>query len=164
VNSSVTNRFKRILGTLAAHNVNFILVGGVAAIFNGAPIATFDVDIVHDRDLGNIARLLSALSELGAVYRQPGRELRPDTSHLAGLGRQLLTTKFGLLDVLGAIGDGHDYADLLPHTTEVDIGEKAAIRVLNIEMLIQSKHEVSGEKDKAVLDILRRTLIEKSQL
>ena len=33
----------------------FILVGGLAAVLNGAPVNTFDVDIVHSRDTANVA-------------------------------------------------------------------------------------------------------------
>lgn len=35
---------------LAGHGVDFIVVGGVAAVLGGAPISTFDLDIVHARD------------------------------------------------------------------------------------------------------------------
>ena len=49
------------LDVLSAHAVDFIVVGGVAAVLGGAPISTFDVDIVHARDDANVARLVSAL-------------------------------------------------------------------------------------------------------
>ena len=39
------------------------------------------------------------------MYRaQPERQLRPGETHLASAGHQLLSTKFGPLDVLGMIG------------------------------------------------------------
>jgi hypothetical protein len=39
-------RFLDILRVLSRHRVEFILVGGVAAILEGAPVSTFDLDIM----------------------------------------------------------------------------------------------------------------------
>lgn len=61
--------FLAILKILAAHEVEFIVVGGVSAVLQGAPIATFGLDLVHSREPRNIARLIEALKELGA-YEQ----------------------------------------------------------------------------------------------
>jgi len=37
--------------------VDFLVLGGLAAVLNGAPVSTFDLDIVHSREPANIARL-----------------------------------------------------------------------------------------------------------
>jgi len=60
-----------LLSTLRRHRVRFILVGGVAAVIEGAPVATFDVDVVHARDERNLERLLGALRERDRRDRQP---------------------------------------------------------------------------------------------
>ena len=62
-------RFGDALATLARHGVEFVVVGGVAAVLNGAPISTFDLDIVHARSEENLDRLLAALTELDARDR-----------------------------------------------------------------------------------------------
>jgi hypothetical protein len=81
-----------------------VVVGGVAAVLNGAPISTLDLDIVHARSEENLDRLLAALTELDARYRDlTGRVLRPERSALAGDGHHLLITSYGPLDVLGQI-------------------------------------------------------------
>lgn len=46
--------------TLAKHEVEFIIVGGMAAILRGTPVSTFDLDVVYERSAANIERLLSA--------------------------------------------------------------------------------------------------------
>ena len=51
-----------LLSELSASGVRFVLVGGLAAVTQGAPITTFDVDIVHDRELENVRRLVSSRS------------------------------------------------------------------------------------------------------
>ena len=158
-------RLLRTLCALTEGNVQFILVGGLAAVLNGAPINTNDVDVVHSRDAANIARLLPVLESLDAIYRiQPERRLRPTESYLVSSGHQNLVTRLGPLDLRGTIGRNLSYEDLLPHSVEMDIGEGIRIRVLDLETLIAIKEELGGEKDRAVLPTLRRTLEEKRKL
>lgn len=152
--------FSRALRALVEGRVEFVVVGGIAAVLDGAPVNTFDLDVVHSRAAANIARLLLVLEQLNAVYRiQPGRQ--PTASHLESAGHQNLITSYGPLDVLGTIGRGLGYPELLPHTVEMEIGEGFRVRVLDLETLIAIKEELGGEKDKAMLPILRRTLEEK---
>lgn len=142
--------------------VDFIIVDSLAASLHGVPIGTFDVDVVHSRDAANIARLLPVLEALDAVFRmQPERRLKPNASHLASAGHLNLITRYGPLDLLGTIGRDLGYQDLVPHSVELDISEGLRIRVLDLETLIAIKEELGGEKDRAVLPILRRTLEEK---
>jgi len=65
------------------------------------------------------------------------------------------------LDLLGTIGRDLGYRELLPHSVDLDISEGLRIRVLDLETLIALKEELAGEKDRAALPILRRTLEEK---
>lgn len=152
-------RLLEILQVLLKHRVDFILVGGVAAVLHGAPVDTFDVDVVHSTDPANVERLLSALEELDAIYRvQPERRLRPTASHLSSPGHQLTLTRFGPLDFLGTIGSHRRYEDLLPNTSAMELAPDVEVRVLNLDTLIAVKEEVGGVKDLAVLPLLRRTL------
>ncbi len=153
------------LRTLHDGNVEFILVGGLAAVLNGSPVDTFDVDVVHSRETANIDRLLPVLDALDAIFRmQPERRLRPNASHLASAGHLNLITRYGPLDLLGTIGQDLGYQELLPHSIELNIAAGLRIRVLDLETLIAIKEELGGEKDRAVLPILRRTLEEKKKL
>lgn len=130
-------------------------------MLHGAPVNTFDIDIVHSRETTNIERLLRALETLDAVFRiQPERRLKPTASHLASSGHLNLITRFGPLDVLGTIGKDLGYDELIPHSAELDIGQGLRVRVLDLETLIAIKEELGGEKDRAALPILRRTLEE----
>jgi predicted nucleotidyltransferase len=153
--------FGGLLQTLVDRGVDFLVVGGVSAVLQGATLNTFDLDIVHSTEPANIARLLAALRELDAYYRaQPDKRLRPDQTHLSSPGHQLLMTRFGPLDVLGAIGKGRRYQDLLPHASEMTIGGGIRIRVLDLETQIAVKEEIGQEKDLAALPVLRRALEE----
>jgi hypothetical protein len=155
--------FLALLEALVGHGVDFIVVGGVSAVLHGAPVTTFDLDLVHSRAPENIDRLLSALRDLDAYYRGQGdRQIRPGPAHLASPGHQLLMTRFGPLDLLGTIGTNRDYVDLFEHTVELKI-RGLHVRILNLETLIEIKEEVGHEKDKVVVPILRRTLEERSK-
>lgn len=155
--------FLAILKVLAAHEVDFIVVGGVSAVLQGAPIATFDLDVVHSREPANIERLIKALQELGAYYRGQGtRRIEPSPSLLASPGHQLLLTIHGPLDLLGTIGKGRGYEALTGLAEDIVVGP-VRVRVLGLPAIIESKEEAGREKDKAVLSILRRTLEERQK-
>ncbi len=156
--------FPSILRALVEHAVDFIVVGGVGAVLQGAPVSTFDLDIVHSRAEDNIQRVLKALAALDAYYRmQPERRIRPDASHLSSAGHQLLMTKYGPLDVLGVIGRSQGYEELLAHVNLMQVGAGLAVQVLDLAKLIEVKSETAGEKDLGTLPILRKTLEEKGR-
>lgn len=143
--------------------MDFIVVGGICAVLHGAPISTFDLDLVHSREPENIRRLMTALQTLEVYYRtQPERQIKPGVSHLSSPGHQLLMTRFGPLDLLGTIGRGSTYDHLLEHTAEMQVGRGLKVLVLSLEKLIEIKEETAGEKDRAVLHVLRRTLEQKA--
>ncbi|MEZ4525837.1 MAG: hypothetical protein R2941_07955 [Desulfobacterales bacterium] len=152
------------LPVLVKHEVRFIVVGGVCAVLHGAPVTTFDLDIVHSRSSENLHRLVLALTELEAYYRgHPGKRLKPDAQSMSSSGHHLLMTKSGPLDVLGTIGNQHDYEELLAHTEIISTGEMQ-LRILTLEHLIRIKEESSHEKDRFVLSILKSILKEKNRL
>src|ERR1700728_3471462 len=149
------------LRALQEGGVEFIVVGGVAAVLNGAPITTFDIDVVYSRKPGNIEALSRVLVRMDATFRaQQERRLRPAASHLAAGGHLNLLTRYGPLDLLGTIGQDMGYQELVPHSAEFDLGGGLRVRVLDLETVIELKQQLGGEKDVAVLPILRRTLSE----
>lgn len=150
------NDFLEILKKLKDFQVDFIVVGGVAATLHGAPVATFDLDIVHSRTPENLERLEKALHHLDARYRGDPRNLRPDREALASSGHHLLNTRMGPLDVLGVIEMGSDFEVLAPQSVVIEI-EEYRFRVLTLKALIQLKETSTHEKDLLRLPILRKT-------
>lgn len=153
--------FETILQVLAKHQVEFIVVGGLCAVLHGAPVQTYDLDIVHSREATNLDRLGNALRELGACYREHlPKRLAPESTRMTTTGHHLLQTSAGPLDVLGAIAGQRDYTTLLPHTIELALDDTTWIRLLDLATLIITKQETGRAKDRLVLPILRRTLAE----
>lgn len=158
---NTTSDFLEILRTLSEYKVDFIVVGGVCAVLHGAPMTTFDLDVVHSRSADNLERLLSALHTLDAYYRdRPGQRLQPKLSHLASPGHQLFLTRFGPLDILGTIGNRLSYSDLITGTVQLQLDD-LELRMLTLESLIDTKRSAGRDKDKAVLALLNQTLKEK---
>jgi hypothetical protein len=74
-----------------------------------------------------------------------------------------LLTNAGPLDLLGAVGQGIGYSELLSHTTTLHLGTDLEVRVLSLEKLIELKEAIGRDKDTAVLSILKRTLEERNR-
>lgn len=147
-----------VLEGLLKARVDFILVGGLAAVIQGAPVTTMDVDIVHSQSPQNIARLLAFLKSVDAVHRRLDDKLiEPKERDLSGKGHVLLTTRIGPLDVLAAIEGGRSYEDLLEHTVEIDF-RGHTLRVLDLKTLIELKKTSTDAKDKQRLPVLKETL------
>lgn len=151
-------KFLELLRLLTREEVDFIIVGGVAAILEGVPITTLDLDVVVDRKPQNLRRLLTALQSIHARYRDPsGRHIEPNLDRLSTFRLNLLLTDLGPLDVLIQIGEGVTYADLLPFAQWKQVGD-LQVRVLELARLIELKESADREKDRAMLPVLRRTL------
>ena len=153
--------FAAILTTLSEHGVDFIVVGGVGAVLQGAPVSTFDIDLVHSLDDDNVDRLLRALAVLDARYRGRPDVLRPERSQLSSPGHQLLMTTAGPLDLLGSIGNRSRYEDLIGSAVDLLVLSDLTVKVLDLEKLIEIKEQTGRDKDKATLPILRQTLRER---
>ena len=156
-------RFFELLRSLVEGNVAFIVVGGVAAVIEGAPISTFDLDVVYSLDETNINRLAGVLEDLSAVYVDPGgRTIRPTADRLCAGGHHLLRTCYGRLDVMGSIGDALAYRDLLPRSQPRTV-RGLEVMILGLDALIATKEAADRPKDRAVLDLLRETLAERQR-
>ena len=148
-----------LLTELAASSVEFVLVGGLAAVAQGAPVTTFDVDIVHERTSENIDSLMAFLARVNARYRgRPGGDpLPPSRTALEGPGHSLFMTDLGPLDVLGAIEDGLSFDDLVRDSVSIDL-EGHSVRVLSLAAIIRIKRRSTHPKDQQALPVLEEAL------
>jgi hypothetical protein len=153
--------FLELFKALDRGGVDHVVVGGVAAILEGAPITTLDLDIVCRLDDDNLSRLATLLEQLDARYRDPaGREIRPTLERLRSNKINLLTTRLGPLDVMQTIGPGWEWSDLIDRSHRLRLGD-LEVRVLDLRWIIASKELADREKDRAMLPLLRRCLEER---
>ncbi|WP_155305130.1 hypothetical protein [Desulfosarcina widdelii] len=147
-----------VLEGLIKADVNFILVGGLAAVVQGAPVTTLDVDIVHQRSSENIGKLLSFLKSVDSFHRRPDdKKIEPTKEDLSGKSHALFSTRFGPLDVLAVIEEGKTYDHLIEHTVDVTFRGNT-IKVLDLETIIELKKTSKDPKDKQRLPVLEETL------
>ena len=139
---------------LSKAGVEFIVVGGAAAVLHGAPITTEDLDIVHRRSPENVARLKTLLDGLDAHVRElANRRLPPQESALLGEGHVLLSTRLGPLDCLGTLIDGRGFEELASHSESI-VDEGAEFLVVDLPTLIELKTKTGRAKDRLMLPVL----------
>jgi hypothetical protein len=147
-----------LLEGLLEAGIEFILVGGLAAVVQGAPLTTIDLDIVHKQSSENIEKLFAFLKSIGAFHRRLDEKvIEPKKRDISGKGHALFTTQFGPLDVLAVIEEGRGYEDLLEHTVQIEF-RRYTIRVLDLKMLIELKKASNDPRDRQRLPVLEETL------
>jgi hypothetical protein len=143
-----------LIEILTSSGVEFIVIGGAAAVLHGAPTTTFDLDIVHQQTSENVDRLMSVLNRLDTIFRDPaGRHIVPTKRDLMGKGQLNLSTELGPLDSLCRLHDGRDFNELIVNTVILSDGE-ISIRVLDLDTLIEVKESTKRPKDKLVVSLL----------
>jgi hypothetical protein len=150
---------KEIIARLAQAQVEFVVVGGVSAVLQGAPITTVDLDICYRRSPANLARLAAALAPL----RPRLRGLPPDLN--APFDERALQqgTNFTLevadedLDLLAEMSAIGGYEQVLGEAKDLVVGDHT-VKVLSLAQLIVTKEAAGRPKDLAVLPVLRATL------
>jgi hypothetical protein len=150
---------ERVLLALLDGGVELIVVGGMAAVLAGAPVVTFDVDIVHRRTPENVDRLLSVLLRGGAYHRLDlaSHRLPPTREALLGRGHLNLSVGDAKLDVPCEIDPAAGYEDLLASTRMVPFHGRL-LPVLGLRRLIEAKAAAGRPKDRLALPILLATL------
>ncbi len=140
--------FPNLLQLLAEHEVEFIIIGGVAAVIHGSSRLTQDLDIVYLRSPQNLERLVQALAGQAPYLRgaPPGLPFKWSVATLDMGLNFTLETKVGALDLLGEVTGGGRYEDLYPHSIEVEVFG-IWCRCLDLRMLIQTKRAAGRPKD-----------------
>ncbi len=145
---------EQLLRSLVDHEVEFCVIGAVAAWLQGNPTVTLDLDVMPKRDLDNAERLAAALNALKA--RPHGSDATPELEGADFLGWQVqrFDTEAGPIDVVphaAGIGGFEEVA-----TIELSLGE-LSVRVITIDDVIASKEELGRPKDTAALPALYAT-------
>lgn len=147
-----------LLEGLCEAGIEFIVVGGLAAVIQGAPVTTFDLDIVHRQTETNVQKLLGFLTSIHSYLRRPDdRIIEPMAEDLKTKGHLLLNTRYGPLDVLGSIEKGQGFEELIAKSTEIDFhGYK--VGVLNLETILELKRGSKDPRDQQRLPVYEETL------
>ncbi len=154
--------FETLIGALTAADVEFVIVGGLAATVHGSARLTQDIGVVYGRSETNVARLVDSLTPYQPYLRGAPAGLPFDWS-VETLRRGLnftLTTTAGDIDLLGEITGGGGYANLLPHTIEIELFGHSC-RCLDLAWLIRTKRAAGRPRDFEVIAELEALLEER---
>ncbi len=155
-----------LLNVLDRHEVAYVMIGGLAAVIHGSPIPTQDLDITPASGTDNLARLSSALTDLGARIRADGvpdgLPFAHDAESLAAVQVWNLTTRFGDLDISFVPSGTAGFADLDRSAEPVEFAG-VVVRVASLADVIRSKQAANRPKDQRVLPALREILARRGE-
>jgi len=148
-------RSRELLRTLTEHEVDFVIVGGLAAVLHGSPLGTFDVDVCMDFSAESLTTLLDALRPLNPRLRhRPDRMPLPvDPGRLRGVKNLYLLTDLGAIDLLGELPGVGGFGEIRHRSVEMDVGGFGC-RLLDLDTLIAQKRVANREKDRRALPYL----------
>ena len=155
----------RPLESLEAHGVRYVVIGAVAAIAQGYPLTTHDLDVTPARDPANLERLTDALRELGVRLRVSGAqsiEFPLDAVFLGEATSWTLETGDGLaFDLVFEPAGTAGYEDLVQDAATLDLGDGLVARIASLRDLIRMKQASARPKDLAQIPALVATLEER---
>lgn len=156
--------FAALLQQLQRADVEFILIGGVAANLHGSARATYDIDVVYRRSAENLARLVDALSPISPYLRgaPAGLPFHFDVDTLRRGLNFTLTTTLGDLDLLGEVAGGGTYDELLAASQELPLFGRAC-RSVTLDGLIRLKRAAGRPKDLEAIAELEALRDERQQ-
>ena len=145
--------FRQLLGPLIAHGVDFVLIGGQAGISHGSAYPSYDLDVVYDRGRDNVARLVTALGEIGVRLRGAPADLpfQLDARTIENGANFTFETPYGDLDVLADAAGMGTFADLKSGSVEREVFGHP-VRVASIDHLIAMKRAAGRTKDKLMVE------------
>jgi hypothetical protein len=135
--------------------VEFVLVGGFAAVAHGVTLVTRDVDICCRFSEGNLMRIQKAFAGLNPAHRsKPDLPLALTPSQCARMKNLYLKTDLGVVDCLGEVLGVGDFDAVLQHSVELEL-PFGNCRILDLETLIRAKEAMNREHDRITVRQLR---------
>lgn len=154
-----------LLKRLLESKIDFVLIGGYAAVFHGSSQVTHDLDICAVITDPELEKLKKALRDLNPKHRmnpnfQPSLEEYPTPG--INLKNFYLSTSAGVLDILETVEPVGDFERIKKNSLTVTLFGQTC-RVISLDDLIQVKESMTRPKDKSVLHDLLITRSKKTR-
>ncbi len=146
----------QLLQRIADAGIDFVIVGGFAAVTHGSSYVTRDVDLCVALSAENIARLRQALADLNPRHRMTPQRLSFLTHPPAGQAVQdlYLVTDAGVVDVLSSVLGVGDFSRLKARAESLEVDGRS-YAVMSLDDLIAAKEALGREKDLLTAKELR---------
>jgi hypothetical protein len=143
------------VAALAHARLEAILIGNAAAAIQGAPVTTVDFDFMFRATAVNLRKLKKFAVQLDAVILRP--------YYPASALYRVMNDDRGLqADFMAAIHGVKSFNRLRSRAGKIELGGHS-LWVAHLADIIASKRAAARPRDKAVLDILEKTLREQKK-
>jgi len=148
--------FSQLLERLADAGLEFVVVGGFAAVTHGATYLTRDVDICAVLTGDNVAKIRRALADWNPRHRMTPQKLSFLVHPPAGepVNNLYLETEMGMVDILSSVLGLGDFHRLNAQAEELEVDGRK-FRIISLGDLITAKDAMGRDKDKLVAKELR---------
>lgn len=152
----MASEFQRLIEALADHEVDHVIIGGVAMVLHGSSRVTQDLDVCYARSPENLERLAAALRPFHPHLRGVPPDL-PFTLDARSLGSGLnftLTSDVGDIDLLGEVPGVGTYEQISQDAVPMRIFGRDVL-VMSLAKLAQAKRTAGRLKDLSDLEEIR---------
>ena len=155
--------FRQILQRFADSGLEFVIVGGYAAVTHGSSLVTRDLDICMALSDEAVTKLRTVLAQWNPKHRMTPQRLSflefPTTGPVQSL---YLQTDAGVIDILSSILGVGDFARLQKRAEAFEIDGRV-YHVISLEDLIVAKEAMGREKDLLAVKELRAIAAERKK-
>lgn len=155
---------EELLKRLLEAGVDFVIIGGVAALAHGSPRMTGDLDVCYSRAHRSLEKLVAALAPLNPRLRgaPSGLPFKWDARTLRAGLNFTLDTGLGPIDLFGEVRGIGTYEEVAAVSETIPLFGRPC-RILTLEALIQSKRAAGRDRDlehlkelEALLELRRK--------
>jgi hypothetical protein len=139
--------FKEFFALFNAHKVEYVIVGGYALAFHGAPRYTGDIDVLVRAEDANAQKILAALSDFGFSELDLSVNDFSDPDRVLQLGMPPVR-----IDILTSL-TGITWQEATTDTLDLDYGG-VPVKVVGREALLANKRATGRAQDLADIEAL----------
>jgi hypothetical protein len=138
-----------VMRVLRDFEVEYVLIGGVAAILQGSPLPTYDIDITPASRARNLDRLLAALAELDAAALT---EIDSAQQALTELTDVSFYTPFGHIDVHHHPAGFSGYGELRRGSRAIQLEPNLTVHASPLRDIIRSRLAAGDDRQLPALE------------
>lgn len=145
-----------ILQAMQKHGLEAILIGNAGAAIHGAPVTTLDFDFMFRSTPTNLRKLKAVAKDLGAMVMRPYYPV----SKLY----RLVDDDRGLqVDFMPVVDGVKSFNSLRSRAIRTQV-ENSPLLLASLADIVNSKKSAGRPRDRAVMEVLERTLHEQNQI
>jgi hypothetical protein len=138
----------QLIQRLCDADIEFVIVGGFAAMLHGSSLVTRDLDVCVVLTAENVQKLRHAFQDLHPAHRLTSQKLsfldNPDPG--VEVHNLYLRTDLGPIDVLSSIRGVGDFERISKESVEIELFGRSC-RIISLDDLIRAKEAMGREKD-----------------